>query len=71
MYYGTSSLEWVTEFKYLGIIIKKNNTFGTPLENLCQSSKRVQAVSDLHNHRHLTLSVDHIMSLFDLLIRPL
>ena len=71
MYYGTSSLEWVVEFKYLGIIIARNNTFGRALEHLCQQSKRAQAVLDLHIHRHPTLSVDHIMRLFDILIRPI
>ena len=71
VYYGTSSLEWVAEFKYLGIIIAQNNTFGRALKNLCQQSKRAQAVLDLHIHRHPTLSVDHIMRLFDILIRPI
>ena len=33
--------------------------------------KRAQAVLDLHIHIHPTLSVDHIMRLFDLLIRPI
>ena len=71
MYYGTSSLEWVAKFKYLGIIKKKNNTFWRALENLCQQRKKVQAVLDLHIHRHPTLSVEHIMILFDILIRPI
>ena len=66
MYYGNSSLEWVVELKYLGIIIAQNNTFGSALEHLCQQSKRAQAVLDLHIHRHPTLSVDHIMILFDI-----
>ena len=38
MYYETSTLEWEAEFKYLGIIIKQNNTFGRALEHLCQQS---------------------------------
>ena len=59
------------EFKYIGIIIKQNNTFWRALENLCQQSKRAQAVFDLHIHRHQTLSVEHIMRLFDILIRPI
>ena len=71
MYYGTSSLEWVVEFKYLGIIIAQNNTFGRAIDHLCQQSKRAQAVLDLHIHRHPTLSVDQIMRLFDILIRPI
>ena len=70
VYYGTSSLEWVVEFKYLGIIIVQNNTLGRALEHICQQSKRAPAVLDLHIHRHPTLSVDHIMRLFDILIRP-
>ena len=71
MNYGTSSLELVVEFKYLGIIIKQNNTFGRALENLYQQSKREQAVFDLHIHTHPTISVEHIMGLFDILIRPI
>ena len=71
MYNGTSSLEWVVEFKYLGIIIAKKNTFGRALENIWQQSKRAQAVLDLHIHRHPTLSVEHIMRLFYILIRPI
>ena len=71
MYYGTSSLERVVEFKYLGIIIARKNTFGRALEHLCQQSKRAQAVLDLHIHRHPTLSVDHIIRLFDILIWPI
>ena len=61
----------MVEFKYLGIIIAQNNTFGRALEHLCQQSKRAQAVLDLHIHRHPTLSVVHIMRLFDILIRPI
>ena len=68
MYYGTSSLEWVAEFKYFEIIIKQNNTFGRALKNICQQSKRAQVVLDLHIHRHPTLSVQQIMRLFDILI---
>ena len=71
VYYGTSSLEWVVEFKYLGIIIAQKNTFRRALDHLCQQSKRAQAVLDLHIHIHPTLSVDHIMRLFDILIRPI
>ena len=71
MYYGTLSLEWVAECKYLGIIIKKYNTLGRALENLCPQSKRAQAVLDLLIHRHPTLSVQQIMRLFDILIRPI
>ena len=71
VYYGTSSLEWVVEFKYLGIIIAQNNNFGRALDHLCQQSKRAQTVLDLHIHRHPTLSVDHIMRLFVILIRPI
>ena len=33
--------------------------------------KKAQTVLDLHIHRHPTLSVDHIMRLFDILIRPI
>ena len=71
MYYGTSSLEWVVECKYLGIIIAQNNTFRRALEHLCQQSKRAQTVFDFHIHRRPTLSVEHIMRLFDILIRPI
>ena len=71
MYYGTSSLEWVVEFEYLGIIIAQNNTFGRALEHLCLQSKRAHDVLDFHIHRHPTLSVEHIMRLFDIIIRPI
>ena len=69
--YRTSSLEWVVEFKYNGIIIAQNNTFGRVLEHICQQSKRPQALLDLHIHRHPALSVQYIMRLFDILIRPI
>ena len=42
MYYGTSSLDWVVGFKYLGILIAQNKTFGRALEHLCQKIKRAQ-----------------------------
>ena len=71
MYYGTSSLEWVVEFKYPGVIIAWNNTFGRALEHLCQKSKRAQTVLDLHIHRHQTLLVENIMRSFDIIIRPI
>ena len=71
LYYGTSSLEWVVEFKCLGIIIAQNNIFGRALEHICQQSRRSQAVLDLHIHRHPALSVEHIMRLFDILIIPI
>ena len=61
----------MVEFKYLGIIIAQNNTFGRALDHLCQQSKRAQAVLDFHIHRHPTLSVDHTMRLFDILIIPI
>ena len=48
--------EWVVEFKYLGIIIAQNNTFGRALDHLCQQSKRAQAVLDLHIHMHIQLT---------------
>ena len=56
------------EFKYPGIRIKRNNTFGSALESLCQQSKRAQSVLDLHIPRHPTHSDDHILGLFDILI---
>ena len=62
---------WSGRLNSSGIIIKQNNTFGRALENLCQQSKRAQAVLDLHIHRHPTLTIDHIMRLFDILIRPI
>ena len=54
MYYRTSSLESVAEFKYHRIIIQQNNTFGRALEHICQQSKKTQAVLDLHIHIHPT-----------------
>ena len=58
------TLEYVDEFKYLEIRFKR--TFWSALEN-----KRAQSVLDLHILRHHTLSIDHILRLFDIIIRPI
>ena len=70
-HHWSGTIQIVVEFKYLGIIIAQNNTFGRALEHLCQQSKRAQAVLDLDIHIHPALSVEHIMRLFDILIRPI
>ena len=69
--YGENQLEWVTEFKYLGVTFSHRNTLVDGLEVLCQQAHKAQSVVDLHILKHETVSVQYIFNLFDILVKPI
>ena len=69
--YNQEIIEWVSEFKYLGVTFSSQNTFTGGLEKLCQQAQRVQTVVDLHVLKHKTISVEYILDLFDTLVKPI
>ena len=70
VHYNINELEWVDSFKYLGITFSRRHTMKCAIEPLCQQARRAQTVLDLHALRHPTLSVEHMLKLFDTLIKP-
>ena len=66
IYYNEKPLEWVEDFKYLGIHFAKNRKLTKCLKNVCQQAARAQTTLDLHNIKHPSVSVQHILDLFDL-----
>ena len=52
--YNEEEIEWVNEFKYLGVTFSGQNTFTGGLEMLCQQAQRAQTVVDLHVLKHKT-----------------
>ena len=46
--YDGTTLEWVNNFKYLGVTFNKSNSFTDGIEKLCQHAQRAQTVLDLH-----------------------
>ncbi len=71
LYYDDNILERVDDFKYLGVTFSKTNTFTNGIEVLCQQARRAKTVVDLHTLKHKTLSVKHILDLFDTLVKPI
>ncbi len=71
VYYNREALEWIDNFKYLGVTFSRNNKFTFAIETLCEQARRAQIVLDLHIIKHTTLSVEHILQLFDTLIKPI
>ena len=69
--YNQEIIEWVSEFKYLGVTFSSQNTFTGGLEKLCQQAQRAQTVVDLHVLKHKTISVEYILDLFDTLVKPI
>ena len=69
--YEDHSLQWVEDFKYLGVTFTKSNNLSDGLETLCQQARRAQTVLDLHILKHKTVSVKYIFDLFDTLIKPI
>ena len=71
VHFNDHILEWVDSFKYLGVTFTRTCSFIRTQEMLCEQARRAQTVLDLHILRHPTLSVQHILELFDTLIKPI
>ena len=72
LYYDSEPLECVDSFKYLGIDFNNlNNTACRAVEQLCRKAEKARTVIDLHRLRHKTLSFQHILQLFDTLLKPI
>ena len=52
--HNEEEIEWVNEFKYLGVTFSGQNTFTGGLEMLWQQAQRAQTVVDLHVLKHKT-----------------
>ena len=70
LYYNKEVLEWVNQFKYLGVTFSSRNTFTDGLDLLCHQAQKAQALVDLHVLKHKTVSVKYIIDLFDTLVKP-
>ena len=71
IYYNEKPLEWVGDFKYLGVHFAKNGKLTNGLKNICQQAARAQTTLGLHIIKHPSVSVQHIFELFDCLIKPI
>ena len=69
--YDDKQLECVENFKYLGIEFNRLNNTNCAVEQLCKQAKRSKTVIDLHKLRHKSLSLQHILQLFDTLLKPI
>ena len=61
LYYNEEVLEWVNQFKYLGVTFSSRNTFTDGLDLLCHQAQKAQALVDLHVLKHKTVSVKYII----------
>ena len=65
-------LQWVdTSFNYLGVTISATNDFTKGMKAICQQASKSQTVIEMHVLKHLTVSLNHIFQLFDILIKPI
>ena len=71
IFYNQEPLDWVEDFKYLGVHIARNGKLTNGLKNVCQQARRAQATLDLHIIKHPSVSIQHIFELFDCLIKPI
>ena len=71
IYYNEQPLEWVEDFKYLGVHFAKNGKLTKGLQKICQQAARAQTTLDLHIIKHPSVSLHHILELFDCLIKPI
>ena len=71
IYYNEKPLEWVEDFKYLGVHFAKNGKLINCLKNVCQQAARAQTTLDLYIIKHPSVSIQHIFELFDCLIKPI
>ena len=69
--YGDKQLECVENFKYLGIEFNQLNNTNCAVEQLCKQAKRSKTIIDLHKLKHKSLSLLHILQLFDTLFKPI
>ena len=71
LFYNQEPLDWVEDFKYLGVHIARNGKLTNGLKNVCQQARRAQTTLDLHIIKHPSVSIQHIFELFDGLIKPI
>ena len=71
IFYNQEPLDWVEDFKYLGVHIARNGKLTNGLKNVCQQARRAQATLDLHIIKHPSVSIQHIFELIDCLIKPI
>ena len=70
IHYNNIPLGWVDSFRYLGVNIHKTNNLSKGLKLTCYQAKKAQSTLDMHISSHPTVSLNHILKLFDCLIKP-
>ena len=70
-FYNQKPLNWVEDFKYLGVHIARIGKLTNGLKNVCQQARRAQATLDLHIIKHPSVSIQHMFESFDCLIKPI
>ena len=70
-YYDGHQLEIVNKYTYLGIVFTSGGSFSEACSTL--SGQALKAIFKLRNYlfRYTSISVDHVLSLFDKLVRPI
>ena len=68
--YKNEVLETVTEFKYLGILFPKNNSFFKTKQHIADQGKKA-VYSLLKKSRNMQLPVDMQVELFNKLVKPI
>ena len=58
-------IQWVDSFKYLGVTILATNNFTKGMKAICQQASKSQTVIDMQVLKHPTVSLNHILQLFD------
>ena len=70
--YDMQPLQWVNNFKYLGVTFSGSNNLTTGLKATCQQASKSQTIINMHVLKHLHVSLNHILyELFDSLINPI
>ena len=69
--YDGTKLEWVNNFKYLGVTFNKSNSFTDGIEEMCQHAQRAQTVLDLHFLKHKPVPVSYEIELCNTHINPI
>ena len=69
--YDGTTLEWVDNFKYLGVTFNKSKSFTDGIEELCQHAQRAQTMLDLNFLKHKILQVSYEIEVFNTLINAI
>ena len=69
--YDMQPLQWVNNFKYLGVTFSGSNNLTTGLMATCQQASKSQTIIDMHVLKHPNVSLNHTFELFNSLIKSI